>query len=356
MDVDRGVSRRIAIIRFIMIFGVVILHTPPSSSFGVGGGWFDGVQLYFQGAVFRTTVPVLTFISAYLLFSSNLDFGAARLYRKKCRTLVLPFIAFNGMVLLCVYLAQLHAASAVLYPVYLPGASAEQWANAAFGYIQMPVNYPLNFLRDLIVLIVLAPFFGLLLRNYPMIGLCFVTSFFSGDFDGLFILRNNMAFMFYLGGLFSVFNINVKALDNHAGACLALFLVLCAAVLIFKIKNLSYLGVIAPVLIWPASKLIDASRVGQFFADNSKYTFFIYIAHAPLVAGSAKLYPKVQSFLPSALYWAVTPVVVCAVLIAVYKVAMAVAPVPFSLLVACKPKQRTKGGPTALPEAVPTTA
>ena len=351
MNIDRSVSRRIAIIRFIMIFGVVILHTPPSSSLGAGAGWFHVVQLFLQNAVFRTTVPVLTFISAYLLFAGDLDRDVAHLYKKKFRTLVLPFAALNGIVLLGVYLAQCHAVSAVLYPIYLPGATGQQWADAAFGYMQMPINYPLNFLRDSIMLIVLTPFFGLLLRNYPIIGLLFVIVFFMGDYDGVFILRNNMAIMFYLGGLFAVYRFNINILDDHAVACLALFLALCAAVLLFDVKNLTWLGLIAPALIWPASRLIDTTCAGRWFANASKYTFFVYIAHAPLVAVSAKLYPTVQSVLPPALYWAMTPIAVWAILVTVYKIAMALAPTPFGLMVACTPKQRGKGGPLALPVA-----
>lgn len=334
-----------------MIFGIVVLHTPSTSALGAGASWFDAVQALLQNAVFRTTVPVLTFISAYLLFASDLDLDATHLFKKKFRTLVVPFAALNGIVLLGVYLAQRHAVSAVLYPVYLPGATAQQWADAAFGYMQMPINYPLNFLRDSIMLIVLTPFFGLLLRNYPIIGLLFVVTFFMGDFDGIFILRNNMAVMFYLGGYCAVYRININALDEHGGACLALFLILCVAVLIFDVKNLSYLGLMAPALIWPASKLIETSRAAQFFASHSKYTFFIYIAHAPLVAVAAKLYPKVQAALPSALFWMMTPVAVCAIMVLVYKISMALAPASFGLVVASPPKQRARGEPLPVPEA-----
>lgn len=334
MTASKENSRRISIVRFVMIIGVVLLHTPPANAFFEGGeGWFVLFQAFFQSAMFRTTVPVLTFISAYLLFSSNLDCDPVKLYKKKFKTLVVPFIVFNGLVLLTVYLLQYRAGAAVLYTTYLPDASAARWVDAAFGYLHAPINYPLNFLRDLIVLILLTPLFSLLVRNSPLLGLLLVALYFMGDHDTALVLRNRMPVMFYLGALAAVYNWNINILDKYAGACFCLFLGLCALIVIFKIRNNTYLGFLAPFLIWPASKLIDNTRVGTFFASASKYTFFIYIAHAPFIALSAKLYPGVQSFIPLPVYWLLTPVVVSALLIAIYKLAMKAAPSVFSTMV-----------------------
>ncbi len=65
---------RIAMLRLLMIIGVVVLHTPPYVSVTeIGPGIFDFIKALFQNAAFRATVPVLTVISGYLLFRSGLD-------------------------------------------------------------------------------------------------------------------------------------------------------------------------------------------------------------------------------------------------------------------------------------------
>jgi succinoglycan biosynthesis protein ExoH len=84
---QHDISQRIAILRFIMIFGVVLLHTPLYVDIGsVGNDWFSLTKAFFQSAVFRSTTPVLAMISAYLLFNARLDTQLAKLARKKTRT------------------------------------------------------------------------------------------------------------------------------------------------------------------------------------------------------------------------------------------------------------------------------
>lgn len=72
--VDQDIAHRIDLLRFVMIFGIVILHTPQYVNIAdVGTGWFDLFKAFFQSAVFRCTVPVLTTISGYLLFKAGFD-------------------------------------------------------------------------------------------------------------------------------------------------------------------------------------------------------------------------------------------------------------------------------------------
>lgn len=79
IPLDPDIATRIDLLRFIMIFGIVVLHTPQYVNIAdVGSGWFDLLKAFFQSAVFRCTVPVLTTISGYLLFKEGLD----RNYRK----------------------------------------------------------------------------------------------------------------------------------------------------------------------------------------------------------------------------------------------------------------------------------
>lgn len=182
MSIAPGIRDRIALLRLVMIFGVIVLHTPayvPMNA--VGTGWFDLVKAFFQLAVFRASVPVLTVISGFLLFSSRIDLEPARCFAKKSRTILIPFLCFNLTLLPFALGAEMFAGmelSANLWPF-----DPMRWLNAAFGLTASPINYPLNFLRDLLVLMMLAPLFGWLLRHYAWPGFVLVLVVFMGNFE-----------------------------------------------------------------------------------------------------------------------------------------------------------------------------
>jgi succinoglycan biosynthesis protein ExoH len=332
MTLDRGLRDRIAVLRFVMIFGVIMLHTPQYVPMAeIGNGWFDATKAFFQLAVFRATVPVLTVISGFLLFGAALDRAPARLFSKKARTILLPFLCFNLPLVPLALGAQMAAGiemSAQLWP-FEPTA----WLNAAFGLTASPINYPLNFLRDLLVLILLAPAFGWLLRNFAWPGLVLVSVVFLKNYDGVLVLRDIMAVLFYVGGMAAVRGWNLRLLDRFAMPCFLLFLLACAAIVHFRVANTTYLRLVAPFLIWPATAWLAASRFGPWLAGMSKYSFFMFLAHAPLLLLTWILYGRYGSALPYPLYWIMAPLLVTAVLVVVYRIAETLMPRLFPLLI-----------------------
>ncbi len=349
MTLDRGLRDRIALLRFVMIFGVIMLHTPqyvPMAA--VGDGWFDATKAFFQLAVFRATVPVLTVISGFLLFGASLDRAPARLFNKKARTILLPFLCFNLPLLPLALGAQLFAGtemSVQLWP-FEPMA----WLNAAFGLTASPINYPLNFLRDLMVLILLAPLFGWLLRNYAWPGLVLVSVVFFKNYDGALVLRDLMAVLFYVGGMAAVRGWNLRLLDRHALLCFLLFLLACAAIVHFRIANTTYLRLVAPFLIWPATAWLATSRLGPWLASMSRYSFFMFLSHAPVLLLTWILYARYGSALPYPLYWIMAPVLVTVLLVAVYRVAETLMPRLFPLLIGAGNRARAA---TPVADAMP---
>jgi succinoglycan biosynthesis protein ExoH len=185
-----------------MIFGVVVLHTPPYVPIAeVGANSFEWFVAFFQHALFRATVPVLTFISGYLLFRSGIDRQPLVLLKKKSRSILLPFLFFNLSVLLALVVLRellgINAGNARL-------ESTQDWLDAAFGLAASPINYPLNFLRDLLALFIVAPLLGWLLRRAAWPGLLLVLVNFYFNLDGLFLLRDVMGPVFYIGGMAAI--------------------------------------------------------------------------------------------------------------------------------------------------------
>lgn len=332
MNLDSGIRARIDFLRFVMIFGVVVLHTPqyvPMNA--IGSGWFDLIKAYFQLAVFRATVPVLTVISGFLLFNAALDQAPAKLFRKKARTILLPFLVFNLPLLPLVLAGQLYAGLKTSSPLW--PFEPMTWLDAAFGLTASPVNYPLNFLRDLLVLILLAPLFGWLLRRFAWPGLVLVTVVFMSNLDGQFLLRDVMAVLFYIGGMAAVRGWNLRMFDRYALACLLLFLLACAAIVYFRVANTTYLRLAAPFLIWPATVLLASGQAGRWLAGMSKYSFFLFLAHAPVLMLTWILYQRFGAAIPYPVYWVMAPLLVTAIVIGVYLLLDAAMPRVFRQLI-----------------------
>lgn len=318
-------------LRFLMIFGVVILHVPQYVPLDqMGSSWFDFAKAFCQHALFRATVPVLTLISGYLLFSSTLYQAPLKLWKKKARSLALPFLVFNLSVVGVAYLAQARLGMTMSYD--LLNADTWTWLDALFGLTNLPVNYPLNFLRDMMVLMLLAPLFGIMLRSSPLAGFILVTLLFYNNFDGAVVQRDTMAILFYTGGLCATKNWNLQALDKHAKLILVLFLVLCFAMVQLKIANRTQFVLIAPFLVWPAASLFVNTRLGAWAIKHSKYSFFVFIAHAPLLMASWAVYGKLADYVPYEMYWFATPFATLLTLMLVYKMASRLAPTAFAAI------------------------
>lgn len=332
---QHDISQRIAILRFIMIFGVVLLHTPLYVDIGsVGNDWFSLTKAFFQSAVFRTTTPVLAMISAYLLFNARLDTQLAKLARKKTRTLVVPFLVFNTLMACVVYFWQSHMPLIISYQLY--PFQTQEFLNAAIGLAQPPINYPLNFLRDLIVLTALAPLIGLVLRHAPYLGLVAISVIIFTDADGLLILRQSMAIMFYIGGLAATQKWNLRAFDRFAVPCLAAFCMACAYIVWQRVESTLLLRMVAPWLIWPATVYLVGTRLGRWITSLSRYSFFIFLAHAPILLLTWKIYRRAFGFVAYPLYWIAAPLVTVYALILIYRFCMAFLPSEFSAVIGAK--------------------
>jgi len=336
---------RIAMLRYLMIVGVVILHTPPYVPIAeTGPDLFDFIKALFQHAVFRATVPMLTVFSGYLLYRSTLDQHWMQLVRKKFRTVALPFCVFNLAVLAGAFMAQQQLGLRMSYQ--LVPFDASTWLDAAFGIGASPINYPLNFLRDLIVLMALAPLLGVVLRSRPWTGFAVVAFIFFNNLDGALVLRDVMPIMFYLGGLAATRQWTLSTLDRYALPCFGLFIVLCLCLVHFKIGNTTYFRYIAPVLIWPAASLLHDTPVGHWLQSQSKASFFIFLAHAPLLLVSSVAYQAFGDGIPYPIYWIATPVAIVAALSLVYHRFMRLCPRLFAPLIGAKPPGLPSMAPT----------
>lgn len=341
MAITGPISQRIDMLRFLMIFGVVVVHTQifaPTNAMPYG--WYPDILAFFQDAVFRCTVPLLSLVSGYCLYMSGLDTRIRDLIVRKARTLLVPFLVFNLGLLLADFLAyQVAGRSLVLDP---PAMDMQAWLSAAFAIYSSPINFPLYFLRDLMVLVVLAPLFGWILRRAALPGLIGIAALFLTDMDGYLILRGDMPVEFYLGGMLALRKVDLARADKYAYPALGVFLAACVGVTWFDWPFLLPLRIVSPFMIWPIGAALVATAAGQWLIRQSRYSFFIFIAHAPvlMVLWTANKYAGRP--LPEHAFPVIAPFVAVALLIAIYRVAASVAPVSFAMVTGARASAKVR--------------
>lgn len=329
-------------LRPILIFGVVFVHVTglPDEPSKVDPGLFMTFGSYVKNGLFRGTVPTMSLIAGFLLFSQGLDTAPAKMFKKKFMTLLVPFIILS----LACYLA-MDTLNRAFEPQVFPSFKDMQEAtghwgferlNKVFGLTTLPLNVPLHFVRDLIVTVMLVPVLSGLIRKTPWAGLSIIALVFGLDLDGPLIMRASSLMLFYVGGMAAVHRWNVLALDKYAPHCLIAFLAMCAVLIAFRIDDNTFLVICAPFLMWPAASLLKGTRFETWAIKHSKYSFFVFAAHWPLM-GLAWWAVKVHArWMPFPVFWVLTPILSILVLKVVYDVAMRVAPTAFNLAIGAR--------------------
>jgi succinoglycan biosynthesis protein ExoH len=293
-----------------MVIGIVVLHLPPSQPLSeLSGSLLDFVKAFFSQGVFRATVPVLTAISGFLVFCSGLHLKPRKLFKKKCSSILFPLLLWNIPFAIFVFAVQKyellsHSFSANLYPV-----DTLAWINALTGAMGKPVNYPLNFLRDLFVVSLLSPIMWITLKNIPYIGLTIVLVIYFFNLDGSLVLRNSMLVSFYIGALAACQRWELTYLDRYSSLLFTLFIALCLAIVFFKWENIEIFRLISPLLVWPSMSLVVNSKAGDVLYNHSKSSFFTFLSHGPIILVIWLIFNKVAEGVPYFVYWFATPAI-----------------------------------------------
>lgn len=306
--VSSTISLRIALLRYLLIVGIVLLHSPPYASLAElpdHPSAFEWTKAFFQGVLFRMSVPILSCISGYLLFSAR-NQNYLDLLAKKGKTILVPMLAWNGLAFAAMYLAGAtgHApshADASAYPFDAWTAVNGLLALQGTGW-----NYPLNFLRDLLVMVALSPILRLVLTRAPYVGLALWVAIVFADLDGPLLMRPDIPVTFYLGALVAVRRWNLERLDSFAKPCLIALLSLCLFMLLYRVTDRKWFVVLTPFLIWPVSALLAQTAFGQACARLSPVSFFIFLFHAFPLKLISGLLAKI-SVLPFEVAWFLAP-------------------------------------------------
>lgn len=337
MRLSKEVSDRISMLRPLLIIGVIFVHIAgisdaPSQLVPGAFNWFAAV---FKNGVFRGTVPTMSLISGYLLFNAGLDKNIQNLFRKKFTTLAIPFVIFN----IYYFLFMVGAKSAMgVEFVRLPVLQQRplELLLTIFGITEFPINGPLHFVRDMMVAVMLVPLLSFFLRKFPWVGLVLLLAIFGTDVDGLLIFRASSLILFYIGGAGAIYRWDVLAFDKYAKPFLAVFLAGCLTMVAFRIDDNTILVTASPFLIWPAASLLQKTKLEAWAIRFCKYSFFIFVAHMPIIETLWYGVLHYARWIPYPIYWFAAPILTVAFLKVTYDFAMKMVPKEFNLIIGAR--------------------
>lgn len=332
-------------LRFPLIVAVVFIHSNPSDvvfngqSAGINYNLsvYEEIRYFISEIVARIAVPSFFFISGFLFFR-KMDYFNIGIYvqklKKRGRSLLIPYLFWNLVVVLFFYLAQtflkgLLSGNNLLIVDYTWQNWIQAFWNGNAGE-NMPINYPLWFIRDLMVVVVFSPivywgikrlqsFFALLLGTLWLFNLWI-------DITGFSIVA---FFFFSLGAYWGINKMNFIETFNR------LFPYSLWGYIILSVCNLLYKEYDWCSYVHKASILVGLSMFisltshclkKQIWKTNTNLahsSFFIYAYHGMPLALMIKLLVKVlypQTNIDFIIIYIICPFITIVLGLCIYKI------------------------------------
>lgn len=279
MRISNYLSNKIKILSFLLTVLIVVLHANMEM---LCTGWCSLFQHMMTAEITRIAVPLFYLISGFLFFINY--HGTLEDYKLKLlsrtRSLLIPYLFF----LLCGSIVIF-----VIGRVYTINALIEIIKNGIVG--SPPIFYPLWFLRDLYVMVLVSPLVYWIIRKLPIILLVPIVIWILGKNPFVFPMTEAMLF-FSLGGFLTTKH-ELLEQTNHRGVWWYISLwVLFSFLNTYIGKNivsLPYathcvillLGIYAVWILYDRLYMSFDERIKN--ADIYKYSFLIFLIHEPIL-------------------------------------------------------------------------
>lgn len=286
---------RLATIRFPLILLLVLFHNERGAEFGARlhdspiAAWFVNLMAHGADGVRN---PTFFLISGYVFFKSVRPTAAwfKRKLASRVRTLLVPLVLWN--LLAIVVLAAVQA-------LHLPALSQESaWSAPVLGHTPgellqaivalpsgQPLVYPLWFLRDLFVLMLVSPVLYACIRATRGWSTAVLFLIWAAALP-LPTVSSDALFFFAIGSHVAIANRSLFTLDRLGPlALIGWFLLRCFGGVDVTgpaaHKAVALVGVVA--VLYVSGWLVQQRRWNSAIARVDKYTFFFFAAHEPLL-------------------------------------------------------------------------
>jgi len=293
--VPADISERVSIARFVCIFLMMFVHVQPGIAENVydrDAGVFDIIYFIFSRLLGLSSVSLLSIVSGYFIVASLMKAGTWQLIGSKARTLVVPLVAWNLLML----------ALLVLYGLLsgnwhdMPEFSVMGMADALLALTQWPLDVPLWFLRDLFVCCVFAPLLYVGLKRIPIATMLALVAFMVLGEDLLIMQRPQLLLFFGLGMWLRIAGTDGRKLDRIALVLTVGLAVMVAVFLTIRIERI-LLSEMDPTLrlaldtllritmaggFWLLTGAIRHTAFGTLCRKLEPYAFVLFCSHAIL--------------------------------------------------------------------------
>ena len=280
--------------RFPLAVLVVFIH-----SVGDINGSYYHLRDFISHPLLSFVVPAFFIISGYLFFMNVEGRTISKWYsdkiKKRAKTLLLPYVIWNLITLMLDFLKYVkHSICWINYgDISLWGVINKTF----FDY--MPIDLPLWYIRDLIILVVISPALYYLFKKVTY--LFFVVIGIWYFIGGNFIINPVSLLFFSLGGLLAIRNINLLLFNTRWQILLAVSFTFVLSVLMFYdcwTKIPKAYAIIMPFVFFNlmnyCSLNISMKEIGGAL---SKYSEIVYYSHYPITLIAAitlvtKIFPN----------------------------------------------------------------
>ena len=326
-------SRTISFLRLPLIAFVILVHCDfvsviPELSNSIQYPGYSCMSEIIHLLFSQCAVLLFFFFSGYLFFLKVSEYTRQSYFKKlsnRTKTLLIPYLFWNLVVILGYVLIQW------LAPAFVPGEnvaeySAKDWlvslwdASAVRSYSSLPLNQPLWFIRDLMVVVICSPLVYIFIKYLRAYGVLLLGVFWLLN---IFDLPSGFSiesfFFFSAGAYFGIFKKNFIS-EGIKGKHIAIATIVYLAAVILLIlsgSNNAYIDKLMAlsrciIYLYIIAYFISTEswKANPFLAESS---FFLYCSHGVAMTAAKSVFIKIfcplgdiQFMLLRLLLWAAT--------------------------------------------------
>lgn len=305
-------SEKIRLIRFPLLLLIVLIHARFS-----GPDYPDYFTKILGTSVLLGKLPhcavaVFFVISGYLVPQRGEYF---KMIRRKFMSIVLPYFLWNTFLMIpYMIMARFPQSSSLLPDSKFAGMSAWQVIVRSYGLdMDAPINYPLWYLRNLLLCFAVTPAILWVVRRLP----CFLSV--AILVVGTFLTSDCSIWFFSFGILCRTFDVDMRKMEKFWPICIFLPLGYCilAEFLFFNWAVLLWLSL--PFFIGVAVLLKTLPCMGKkYLGLLGEFSFWIYCTHAPIATTFSRIgYRVVFLGMPPVAWVAINCAVTTSIVVAV---------------------------------------
>ena len=353
-------SRTITLLRFPLAVFILLLHSSFEHELRDGVSIFEGweaplyhhIDFLFVQNVCNIAVPLFFLISGFLFFFKDDIFkyeNYKNKLRKRVKSLLIPYLIWNVLVLMLYVVVQNLAPSMnsgrnkLIADYTLHDYVLSFWSMSFIneGGVSGPIDSPLWFIRDLMVMVFISPLIYWLIRKLDvlvpiLLGMAYII---VADTGVQGFSMTALAF-FSIGAYFGIVKLDFvklsRAIIKFSSVIYSVILLFILIVMGYGYQSwLSRLAIIIGVfmVIGIASYLVDqySCKINAFLTSS---TFFIFASHSEILKIVIRLTSRlgVNSDLFYCVAYFVCPMITLAILLMLYRILLKFLPQLASVL------------------------